>query len=207
MKRGLKLRELVLQGTTSLRLKGRSIRIRTPLCRALKKFNQPLERGSGATERLPCSVSVSLSAGSMTAWTRVQGYAHNPRVRVLAPLDRSVASLLRHLEAKWRPQAFKMRDHLSTRHHLLLHPPPVVLPHLVEPSIRLRPSMESHITLSRIRQVGPGSYLDIYTADTEVLPGRILSRVHNKFNSGLFITVYLAPVFRPAPGINIFNGR
>lgn len=47
IKRGIKLRELVLHGSTSLRLKGRSIRIRTPLCRALKRFHQPWGEGGG----------------------------------------------------------------------------------------------------------------------------------------------------------------
>ena len=39
-KKGQKLRELIEKGSTSVRYKGKSVRIRTPICRALKKLNQ-----------------------------------------------------------------------------------------------------------------------------------------------------------------------
>ena len=46
---GPKLCELVLHGVTSIRLKGRSLRIRTPLCPALKKFHQSIGMNNLAT--------------------------------------------------------------------------------------------------------------------------------------------------------------
>lgn len=35
-----KLQELIRKGSTSVRVKGKSVRVRTPICRALKKLNQ-----------------------------------------------------------------------------------------------------------------------------------------------------------------------
>lgn len=39
-RRALKLQELIRKGSTSVRARGKSIRVRTPICRALKKLNQ-----------------------------------------------------------------------------------------------------------------------------------------------------------------------
>ena len=39
-RKGQKLQELVEKGSTSVRVKGKSIRIKTPICRALKKINE-----------------------------------------------------------------------------------------------------------------------------------------------------------------------
>ena len=39
-RKGLKLQELIRKGSTSVRIKGKSVRVRTPICRALKRLNQ-----------------------------------------------------------------------------------------------------------------------------------------------------------------------
>ena len=39
-KKGQKLQELIREGSTSVRVKGKSVCVRTPICRALKKLNQ-----------------------------------------------------------------------------------------------------------------------------------------------------------------------
>ncbi|KAK7073495.1 chromatin binding, partial [Halocaridina rubra] len=39
-RKGQKLQELIRKGSTSVRVKGKSVRVRTPICRALKKLNQ-----------------------------------------------------------------------------------------------------------------------------------------------------------------------
>ena len=46
-KKGQKLQELVEKGSTSIRVKGKSVRVKTPICRALKKINE-------FESKLPC---------------------------------------------------------------------------------------------------------------------------------------------------------
>ncbi|KAF2364586.1 Homeobox domain-like [Trinorchestia longiramus] len=144
-KRGLKLRELVLQGTTSVRLKGRSIRIRTPQCRALKKFNQPQDASQGS-EPLPRRVSVLLSAGSSSAWTHVHSLAHNPRLRTALSPNRPLRDLLVFLQHKWRLKQLKTVAIIG------LHRAGKTKPEIVK--LLKAPKLTVYHTLARFKEVG-----------------------------------------------------
>ena len=39
-KKGVKLHQLIQKGSSSIRVKGKCIRVRTPICRALKRINE-----------------------------------------------------------------------------------------------------------------------------------------------------------------------
>ncbi|CAG2064778.1 unnamed protein product [Timema podura] len=96
----LKLNELVYRGSVQIRLKGKTIRIKTPMCRILRKLNQLDENEEEV--RLPNRISIELRPKTNTAWGRVQSVAQNPRVRTKLPLQRRLASLLTFLENRWK---------------------------------------------------------------------------------------------------------
>nr|CAD7580093.1 unnamed protein product [Timema californicum] len=123
----LKLNELVYRGSVQIRLKGKTIRIKTPMCRILRKLNQldgphnivpvkhlPLMSSRPAENeeevRLPNRISIELRPKTNTAWGRVQSVAQNPRVRTKLPLQRRLASLLTFLENRWK------QNHVRHRH-------------------------------------------------------------------------------------------
>ncbi|KAG7166214.1 cramped-like [Homarus americanus] len=133
-----KLQELIRKGSTSVRVKGKSVRVRTPICRALKKLNQIEENRENAVLRVPTSITVEVVPASVHAWCRVQGLAHNPRVRVTLPLQRPLATLISHLQEKWRSSNLKLvsfRDTLSSRVTF-----PLDLQTVNEPVLRLTPA-------------------------------------------------------------------
>ncbi|XP_023121132.2 protein cramped-like isoform X1 [Amphiprion ocellaris] len=99
-----KLNELIQQGATTVRSKGRNLRIKAPMCRALKKLCDP----DGASDeedqkpvRLPLKVAMELQPRSNHSWARVQSLAHNPRLRMVVELHRKVSSLIEYLKQKW----------------------------------------------------------------------------------------------------------
>ncbi|XP_069973087.1 serine-rich adhesin for platelets [Penaeus vannamei] len=114
-RKGQKLQELIRKGSTSVRVKGKSVRVRTPICRALKKLNQIEEHREHGELRVPLSITVEIVPASIHAWCHVQGQAHNPRVRVTTPLQRPLAALISHLQEKWRRSELKLRETLSSR--------------------------------------------------------------------------------------------
>uniref|UniRef100_A0A3B3HYV4 Protein cramped-like n=1 Tax=Oryzias latipes TaxID=8090 RepID=A0A3B3HYV4_ORYLA len=79
-----KLNELIQQGATTVRSKGRNLRIKAPMCRALKKLCDPdgvSDEEDQKPVRLPLKVAVELQPRSNYSWARVQTLAHNPRLR------------------------------------------------------------------------------------------------------------------------------
>ncbi|XP_063888379.1 mucin-2-like isoform X2 [Scylla paramamosain] len=129
-----KLQELIRKGSTSVRVKGKSVRVRTPICRALKKLNQIEEHREQAELRLPASVTVEVVPTSMQAWCRVQALAHNPRIRFTTSLRRPLALLISHLQEKWRNSNLKLRDTLCS--HVTF---PLKVEAVPEPMLRLMP--------------------------------------------------------------------
>ncbi|XP_069949422.1 LOW QUALITY PROTEIN: mucin-17 [Cherax quadricarinatus] len=130
-----KLQELIRKGSTSVRVKGKSVSCQNPICRALKKLNQIEENRENAVLRVPTSIVVEVVPASMHAWCRVQGLAHNPRVRVTSPLQRPVAVLISHLQEKWRSSNLKLCETLSSRVTF-----PLKLQTVTEPVLRLTPA-------------------------------------------------------------------
>ncbi|KZC10243.1 Protein cramped-like [Dufourea novaeangliae] len=96
----LKLNELVYLGTTQVRLRGKTMRIKTPICRALRKLNQ-LEDWQEEV-KLPSRITIELRPRNNIAWWQVQASSMNPRVRTLLPIQRRLSSLLIFLQQRWR---------------------------------------------------------------------------------------------------------
>ncbi|XP_026736890.1 protein cramped [Trichoplusia ni] len=94
-----RLGEMVLCGNIVVRARGRNLRVRTPMCRALRRLNQITELALGA--RVCSRAQVSLRARSRAAWARVQASAHNPRAALALPLRTRLRALLRALALRW----------------------------------------------------------------------------------------------------------
>ncbi|XP_071260836.1 protein cramped-like isoform X3 [Salvelinus alpinus] len=102
-----KLNELIQQGATTVRSKGRNLRIKAPMCRALKRLCDPdgvSDEEDQKPVRLPLKVAVELQPRSNHSWARVQSLAHNPRLRMVVELHRKVSSLIEFLKQKWDVQ-------------------------------------------------------------------------------------------------------
>ncbi|XP_072549617.1 protein cramped-like isoform X2 [Salminus brasiliensis] len=116
-----KLNELIQQGATTVRSKGRNLRIKAPMCRALKKLCDPdgvSDEEDQKPVRLPLKVAVELQPRSNRSWTRVQSLAHNPRLRMVVELHRKVSSLIEFLKQKWAIQDQRILKSLAEREAL-----------------------------------------------------------------------------------------
>lgn len=100
----LKLNELIYWGSTQVRLRGKTMRIKTPICRALRRLNQ-LEDWQEEI-KLPSRVTIELRPGNNLTWWKVQANAMNPRVRTLLPIQRRLSSLLGFLQQRWKPAKY-----------------------------------------------------------------------------------------------------
>ncbi|KAM6054658.1 protein cramped-like isoform 5-T6 [Chlamydotis macqueenii] len=103
-KNAAKLNELIQAGATTVRYKGRNLRIKAPMCRALKKLCDPdgvSDEEDQKPVRLPLKVPVELQPRNNHAWARVQSLAQNPRLRMIVELHRKVSSLIEFLKQKW----------------------------------------------------------------------------------------------------------
>ncbi|XP_043249274.1 protein cramped [Colletes gigas] len=107
----LKLNELVYWGYTQVRLRGKTMRIKTPICRALRKLNQ-LEDWQEEI-KLPPRITIELRPRNNMAWWQVQVSAMNPRVRILLPIQRRLSSLLIFLQQRWRPAKYNTAPNLE----------------------------------------------------------------------------------------------
>uniref|UniRef100_A0A667XZS7 Protein cramped-like n=1 Tax=Myripristis murdjan TaxID=586833 RepID=A0A667XZS7_9TELE len=111
-----KLNELIQQGATTVRSKGRNLRIKAPMCRALKKLCDPdgmSDEEDQKPVRLPLKVAVELQPRSNHSWARVQSLAHNPRLRMVVELHRKVSSLIEYLKQKWAFHDERIREALE----------------------------------------------------------------------------------------------
>uniref|UniRef100_A0A673M9G7 Protein cramped-like n=1 Tax=Sinocyclocheilus rhinocerous TaxID=307959 RepID=A0A673M9G7_9TELE len=116
-----KLNELIQQGATTVRSKGRNLRIKAPMCRALKKLCDPdgvSDEEDQKPVRLPLKVAVELQPRSNHSWARVQSLAHNPRLRMVVELHRKVSTLIEFLKQKWAVQDQRIRKSLAEREAL-----------------------------------------------------------------------------------------
>ncbi|KAG5854639.1 hypothetical protein ANANG_G00039950 [Anguilla anguilla] len=123
-----KLNELIQHGATTVRSKGRNLRIKVPMCRALKKLCDPdgvSDEEDQKPVRLPLKVPMELQPRSNHSWARVQSLAHNPRLRMMVELHRKVSSLIEFLKQKWAIQDHRIwksleeRDALEAQQHPL----------------------------------------------------------------------------------------
>ncbi|KAG7459798.1 hypothetical protein MATL_G00214500 [Megalops atlanticus] len=120
-KNAAKLNELIQHGATTVRSKGRNLRIKAPMCRALKKLCDPdgvSDEEDQKPVRLPLKVPVELQPRSNHSWARVQSLAHNPRLRMVVELHRKVSSLIEFLKQKWTVQDHRIRKSLEEQEAL-----------------------------------------------------------------------------------------
>nr|CAH7749649.1 unnamed protein product [Callosobruchus chinensis] len=96
----LKLQELVYKGSLTLRSKGRAIRIKTPLCKALRKLNQLDEKYDEI--KLPNKIIVELHPKDVLSYLKVQSNAQNPRIQTETRLQARLSSFMEYLTEKWR---------------------------------------------------------------------------------------------------------
>ena len=122
-KTGLKLRELIFKGHTSVKIKGKTHRLRTPTCLALKKLNEINGAGlnnSSSTSTtsstnseifdpttpspiVPCKLSLNLSPASTEDFDRVHRLAlANPNVTITSRPGKSLSSIIEYLMQKWK---------------------------------------------------------------------------------------------------------
>ena len=76
VKNAAKLMELMEKGMTTIKVRGKTFRIKTPVCRAIKRMNLLDDEHS----RVPFKISLELTPKDRTAWSMVQSVSHNPRV-------------------------------------------------------------------------------------------------------------------------------
>ncbi|KAG2455569.1 CRML protein, partial [Polypterus senegalus] len=103
-KNAAKLNELIQVGATTVRYNGRKLRIKAPMCRALKRLCDPdgiSDEEDQKPVRLPLRVPVELQPRSNHSWARVQSLSHNPRLRMVVELHRKLSSLIEFLKQKW----------------------------------------------------------------------------------------------------------
>ncbi|XP_049765730.1 protein cramped isoform X3 [Schistocerca cancellata] len=148
-KTSVKLNELISKGHTLIRLRGKTIRIRTPLCRALRRLNHLDELQDEL--KLPNRVIVELRPRDSKSWARVQSVAQNPRARTSLPLQRRLSTLVNYLQYRWRPEHLKHRDRLlSSVNAEELSQPVADYCKEEEPLLRLAPPPETVISTPSI---------------------------------------------------------
>ncbi|XP_035779040.1 protein cramped-like [Anopheles albimanus] len=106
-----KLKDLVCKGFTTVREKGKNIRIKTPSCRALRKLNQ-LEEWQEEI-KLPPRVDVLLKPLTMEAWAHVQSLAQNPCVKITVTIQKRLSALLQLFQHKWRSQHQRLEERVE----------------------------------------------------------------------------------------------
>ena len=97
-KQGKKLSELINDGATSIRYNQRNIRIKAPVCRALKKL---LDDGEAQPPPVPSKLVVEIMPQDNIAWTTVQRLSKNPRLRTTVSSRKQLGGLLTYLKCKW----------------------------------------------------------------------------------------------------------
>ncbi|XP_033742781.1 protein cramped-like isoform X2 [Pecten maximus] len=114
-KNGLKLDELIHTGSTTIKIKGKNFRIKTPTCNALKKINniddpKPEEE---AGVQVPERIYLDINPRTNAAWAYVQEMSQNPRLRMMLKPEKKLSSIIKFLSQKWKPHTVKLREDLE----------------------------------------------------------------------------------------------
>ncbi|KAF5300007.1 hypothetical protein FQR65_LT09263 [Abscondita terminalis] len=150
----MKLNELIYRGSVPIRFKGKTIRIKTPMCRALRKLNQLDEKHDDL--KLPTRVNVELVAKDMNSWLRVQGMSQNPRIKASLPLQKRLVTLIKFLMCKWRStEAIAYENHVNSSNDFTSEcvPEKKVVDFnkmILDPHLRLSPRPKTHIEVPTI---------------------------------------------------------
>ncbi|KAF8790641.1 protein cramped-like [Argiope bruennichi] len=107
-----KLNELVFSGVTTVKHKGKKLRIKTPVCRALKKLNNVADTKEPEAEKLPKEIVVEFRPHTNNAWLHVQNLAQNPRVRTKVCLQKRLRSVIEYLQQRWKPYRLKRKEQI-----------------------------------------------------------------------------------------------
>ncbi|CAL1271794.1 unnamed protein product [Larinioides sclopetarius] len=107
-----KLNELVFSGVTTVKHKGKKLRIKTPVCRALKKLNNVADTKEPEAEKLPKEIVVEFRPHTNSAWLQVQNLAQNPRVRTKVCLQKRLRSVIEYLQQRWKPYRLKRKEQI-----------------------------------------------------------------------------------------------
>ncbi|KAG5892369.1 hypothetical protein JTB14_035983 [Gonioctena quinquepunctata] len=186
-----KLNELVYKGTLMLRVRGRQIRVRTPMCKALRKLNQLDEKYDEI--KLPNRLSVELRPKDMTSFFKVQSTAQNPRIKSSLPLQKRLSTLIECLSKKWKSVDARIYDKALMSSNPLTNvcvPPDKVIEvnkSLLNPPLRLSPPANCRI---EVPSINLGEYFTQQSICLSTYENRIGITKYNKFctyNSFKFI--------------------
>ncbi|RWS23711.1 hypothetical protein B4U80_03335 [Leptotrombidium deliense] len=99
------LNELVFNGQTIAKVKGKNVKLKTPVCKALKRIHKLEDSKTSSCvvdiSNLPKEVYVELHPTNNDAWMRVHSLSQNPRVRTKLPLQKRLSSLMSYLQKRW----------------------------------------------------------------------------------------------------------
>lgn len=98
-KNAQKLNELIYCGRTQVRVRGKTWRIKTPVCRALRRLNNLDEDCEEV--RLPARVDVLLSPRTNRDSIAARVAGHNPRAKAVLSLDTNLNSVISFLKSRW----------------------------------------------------------------------------------------------------------
>ena len=96
-KTGMKLRELIFKGHTNVRIKGKTYRLRTPTCAALKKLNEStvINLHHNGTNTVPAKLVLNLTPRTSSDFDLVHRVCQaNPHVSLSLRPGRSLASVM-----------------------------------------------------------------------------------------------------------------
>lgn len=113
-KDGKKLYELLADGKTYIRHKGRTKRITPPTCRALKKIISS-DTFEATPPPIPSKINVEFLPSDNATWLAVQRIAKNPRLRTTVSSKKPLHIILEFLMKKWpvKSPTSKTNDVLS----------------------------------------------------------------------------------------------
>jgi len=109
----VKLNELVHKGSVTIKHKGKTFRVKTPVCPVLKRIHN--KQDTEKKKCLPTRVTIELRPRTTTDWIRVHKMAQNPYIKVTLGVQRRLASLLKCLKSKWRSRESKLLEHIQSR--------------------------------------------------------------------------------------------
>lgn len=109
----VKLNELVHKGSVTIKHKGKTFRVKTPVCPVLKRIHN--KQDTEKKKCLPTRVTIELRPRTTTDWITVHKMAQNPYIKVTLGVQRRLASLLKCLKSKWRSRESKLLEHIQSR--------------------------------------------------------------------------------------------
>ncbi|VDI73493.1 Hypothetical predicted protein [Mytilus galloprovincialis] len=113
-KTGAKLNDLIHNGFTTVKIRGKNLRIKTPICLALKKLNNidTTEHKCNAADRIPNKIHVEMNPKTNATWNMIQEMAFNPRLKLMLKPNRTLSSVITYLSQKWKSHRLKLKENV-----------------------------------------------------------------------------------------------